>query len=95
MGDSRMLGRVLETCAERGDRIGFTLADGREFLGWVEEVTGTEALVSWAPSPVCFQATGGASWALEDEWVALADIGPESLGVYDESERCWVNLLRP
>lgn len=89
------LRQALERCAERVDKIGFTFQDGREFLGWATGVTATAVLVSWAPSPLYAQATGGAAWEPEDQWVPLADITQDSVAAYDESDRRWVPLLRP
>ncbi|MGW1747589.1 hypothetical protein ACWCRD_18675 [Streptomyces sp. NPDC002092] len=95
MAATEALRQALERCVERVDKIGFTFQDGREFLGWATEVTATAVLVSWAPSPLYAQATGGAAWEPEDQWVPLADITGDSVAAYDESERRWVPLLRP
>ncbi|MFF6972015.1 MULTISPECIES: hypothetical protein [Streptomyces] len=40
---------LVERC-ERCDRVGFTLHDGREFLGWVTEVTDSLVLLDWPPA---------------------------------------------
>ncbi|MEU0006809.1 hypothetical protein ABZ079_21655 [Streptomyces sp. NPDC006314] len=94
MAETEALRQALEQCARRADRIGFTFADGREFLGWAEEVTDAGVLVSWAPNPFYFQSTSGGAWEPDDEWVTLTHIAAESISAYDESAGRWVPLLR-
>ncbi|MCT9094001.1 hypothetical protein N4G70_34850, partial [Streptomyces sp. ASQP_92] len=80
-------------CSERADKVSFTLVDGREFLGWVHEMTEDHILVAWAPSPFCAQADDGEAWAPEDEWVPFTALVLDSIASYDPSVPGWVNYL--
>ena len=80
-------------CFERADKVGFALVDGREFLGWIHEVTEDRILLAWAPSPFYAQANDGEAWAPEDEWVAFTALVLESIASYDPSVPGWVNYL--
>ena len=78
-------------CEENVNKVAFTFADGREFLGWVAEVTENDVLVAWVPNPIYAQATGGGHWSPEDERVPFAPIQTGSAARYDSSTRRWVN----
>ncbi|RCH66583.1 hypothetical protein DT019_20730 [Streptomyces sp. SDr-06] len=72
-------------CSERADKVGFALVDGREFLGWIHEVTEDHLLLAWAPSPFYVQADDGEAWSPQEEWVAFAALVLESIASYDPS----------
>ncbi|GGY11781.1 hypothetical protein [Streptomyces anandii] len=80
-------------CFERADKVGFALVDGREFLGWIHEVTEDRILLAWAPSPFYAQANDAEAWAPKDEWVAFTALVLESIASYDPSVPGWVNYL--
>jgi hypothetical protein len=76
---------------ERCDRVGFTLRDGREFLGWVAEVTDSRVLVDWAPSPMDLTPASEAELLDESgEWFSLDAIVPGSASHYDRTTRTWI-----
>ena len=93
VSDSLAMQAFFTRCVESADKVGFTFLDGREFLGWVAEVTDEQVLAMWAPSPMYAQATGGREWNPEDEWVPFTAIRPASLASYDESAGRWVSNL--
>ena len=93
MPEQQSLYDFLIRCADNSDKVGFTFDDGREFLGWIAEVTEDRMLVMWAPSPIYAQATGGDEWNPDDEWVAFSALRTESLARYDKSVRSWVYHL--
>ncbi|BCJ48450.1 hypothetical protein GCM10010168_76240 [Actinoplanes ianthinogenes] len=84
-----MLRDALESCVDTGDKVGFTLLDGREFLGWVAGVDGDRVLLSWAPSPMFAMSTSGTEWNPDDEWVRLSAIDAGTVARYDETSRRW------
>ncbi|GGZ28020.1 hypothetical protein GCM10010387_21780 [Streptomyces inusitatus] len=79
-------------CSERSDKVGFSLRDGREFLGWVVEVEESRILVSWAPGPFDDPVDDG-DGEDGDEWVAFASIRPGTVGHYDRTVRRWVSMF--
>ncbi|MFD1541573.1 hypothetical protein [Nonomuraea guangzhouensis] len=91
MSDPLAMRAFFVRCKENVDKVAFTFADGREFLGWVAEVTDDDVLVTWAPSPIYAQATGDGHWNPEDERVPFALIQTGSAASYDSSTRRWVN----
>ncbi|MFI1828324.1 hypothetical protein ACH41E_18020 [Streptomyces sp. NPDC020412] len=90
----RALHDYLTERAARADKVGFTLRDGREFLGWLVEVSADHALLSWAPSPLYAQATGGAEWEPEDEWLPLTEIVPTTPAHYSRAAGGWIPFAR-
>ncbi|WIN00554.1 hypothetical protein ACTOB_004268 [Actinoplanes oblitus] len=84
------LRHALRSCVETGEKLGFTLLDGREFLGWAADVDGDRVLLSWAPSPMYAMSTDGAEWNLDDEWVRLDAIDAGTVARYDEAARRWM-----
>jgi len=93
MPEGQALYDFIVRCHDKSDRIGFTFVDGREFLGWISEVTEDRMLVMWAPSPIHAQAAGGEEWNPDDEWVPFTALRRESLAGYDTSVRIWVYHL--
>ncbi|GAA4722646.1 hypothetical protein [Phytohabitans rumicis] len=79
-------------CADRGDKVGFSLIDGREFLGWVYEVSDEQILVLWASNPIYAQAHGGERWNPDDEWMPLETIRTETVARYDQSRKQWLHM---
>ncbi|MFB6891426.1 hypothetical protein ACFCX4_19220 [Kitasatospora sp. NPDC056327] len=73
----------LVRCEEAVAKVGFTLPDGREFLGWIVEVAGDRVLLMWAPGPYDDHDPG-------DEWIPLAGIRPGTAARYDTAVRGWV-----
>ncbi|MEU5978721.1 hypothetical protein [Streptomyces sp. NPDC047315] len=86
----RTLRDYLTERASRSDKVSFTLRDGREFLGWLVEVSADHALLSWAPSPLYAQATDGAEWEPEDEWLPLTAIVPATPAHYSRAAGSWI-----
>lgn len=84
---------LLERSADAGDRHAFEFRDGREFLGWIVEVTDEAVLVSWAPSPFYAQAAGTTEMSPADEWVQFTEIVPGSLARWDDGTRQWVAIV--
>jgi hypothetical protein len=93
MSEEQVLYDFIVRCHDNSDRVGFTFVDGREFLGWIAEVTEDRMLVMWAPSPFYAQATGGDEWNPDDEWVPFTALRTESLARYDKSIPGWVYHL--
>ncbi|MEU4623304.1 hypothetical protein AB0G04_25450 [Actinoplanes sp. NPDC023801] len=83
---------ALEQCADAADKVGFTLLDGREFLGWVADLDGERALLMWASSPMHAMSTNGAEWNPDDEWVPLSAIDAGTVARRDKASRRWVPL---
>jgi hypothetical protein len=86
-------------CVARSDKVGFSLRDGREFLGWVVEAEEGRILVSWAPGPFDDPVGDGDGERGDDgeggdEWVAFTSIRPGTVGHYDWTVRRWVSMLR-
>ncbi|AEV85671.1 hypothetical protein ACWT_4649 [Actinoplanes sp. SE50] len=80
---------ALRSCVHTGEKIGFTLLDGRQFLGWAADVDGDRVLLSWAPSPMFAMSTDDAQWNPDDEWVPLSAIAADTAARYDEASRRW------
>ncbi|GAA2262468.1 hypothetical protein GCM10010232_62600 [Streptomyces amakusaensis] len=78
-------------CVERSDKVGFSLRDGREFLGWVVEAEEGRILVSWAPGPFDDPVDDGDGES-GDEWVTYTSIRPGTIGHYDWTVRRWVTM---
>jgi len=93
MSSDPNLRAIFERFADTGDKHAFRFRDGRDFLGWVMDVTEDAVLVSWAPSPFYAQATGTAEMSPEDELVRFSDIELGSLAWWDGAARQWVELL--
>lgn len=91
MPGSSALAAVFRRCSDDTAKVSFTFADGQQFLGWALEVTEDQVLVSWAPSPIYAQATGGREWAPADQWVRYDAIAPGSLATYDADQQRWVD----
>lgn len=77
-------------CTDNAAKVGFSLVDGREFLGWIAEVADDRVSVVWAPSPIFMQATSGEKWNPDDEWIPFSAILAGTLAWYDTSARRWV-----
>ncbi|MFI9329960.1 hypothetical protein ACIGZJ_20735 [Kitasatospora sp. NPDC052868] len=82
MSDSRALREFLDHCLDSAEKVGFSLADGRDFLGWVAEVEDGRILAAWAPSP--FAPEPG------EEWLPITAILPGTAARYDRALRRWV-----
>ncbi|MEU0988273.1 hypothetical protein [Streptomyces sp. NPDC005953] len=78
-------------CVERSDKVGFSLRDGREFLGWVVEVEEGRILVSWAPGPFDDPVDDGDEES-GDEWVPYTSIRPGTIGHRDRTVHRWVTM---
>ncbi|MEU9338877.1 hypothetical protein AB0D49_37965 [Streptomyces sp. NPDC048290] len=79
-------------CVARSDKVGFSLRDGREFLGWVTEAQEDRILVSWAPGPFDDPVGDGDDGEDGGEWVAFTSIHPGTVGHYDWTVRRWVRM---
>ncbi|MEU9608019.1 hypothetical protein [Streptomyces sp. NPDC048057] len=90
----RALREYLTECASRVDKVSFTLRDGREFLGWLVEVSDDHALVTWAPSPFHAQATDGEEWQPDDERIPLTEITPTTPAHYSRAQGSWIPFTR-
>ncbi|GGZ60053.1 hypothetical protein GCM10010387_62270 [Streptomyces inusitatus] len=91
MPDPLSLQEYLVKRCERCDRVGFTLHDGREFLGWVTEVTDSLVLLDWALGPMDLNPPAEQDLLDESgEWLSLDAILPGSASHYDRGSRTWV-----
>lgn len=81
---------ALKSCVDTGEKLGFTLLDGREFLGWVTDVDDDRVLLRWAPNPIYAMSTNGAEWNPDDECVQLSAIDADTVARYDETSRRWM-----
>ncbi|WP_173080324.1 hypothetical protein [Phytohabitans rumicis] len=90
MADAPAMRTFLVGCMDSAAKVGFSLVDGREFLGWVDEVADDRVFVAWAPNPIYMQATGGETWSPDDEWIPFSAIRAETLAWYDTSAKRWL-----
>ncbi len=82
-----MIRETLARCSDEVLKVGFTLAGGRDVLGWVTGVTGDHVSVLHAPGPFDLGAADGHE---EPEPIPLSAIRPGSLAWYDATARRWV-----
>ena len=78
---------LLQSLEERGEKHAMRLKDGRDLLGWIQEVGDGIVCFQPAPGPFCLDP--------EEVRIAIDQIDLTSLAYWDEGRKAWVHLTPP